>query len=136
MAPPSNPLQWLVQKLLDRPPCWPAMQKVFGHVLGRDFPTKGKDVYLAQNKMVRELAAPKGKDRFLEFNVKEGWGPLCAFLELPVPDVPFPRINDTEQWLAHVGAQRKRGAITALKKIAAAGVLVLSIYLGMKRLGS
>jgi len=26
----------------------------------------------------------------LEFSVKEGWGPLCKFLDVPVPDVPFP----------------------------------------------
>lgn len=112
------------------------MQKVFKYAIGNDFPTKGKEIYLTQNKKVRELAAPKGKDGFLEFNSKEGWPPLCEFLGLPVPDVPFPRINDTEQWQAHVGAHKKRGAIGALKKIAAVGILVLSVYLGMKRLGS
>jgi hypothetical protein len=135
MAPPSSPLQWLVQKLLDRPPCWPAMQKVYRHAIGNDFLTKGKGIYLAQNEKVRELAAPKGKDGFLEFNVKEGWGPLCEFLGVPVPDAPFPRVNDTEQWLAHVGAHKKRGAIGALRKIASIGVLVWSIYLGLKKLG-
>lgn len=134
MGPPSNPLQWLVQNLLDRPPCWPAMQKVFGHIIGYDFFTKGKEIYLAQNEKVRELAAPKGKDGFLEFNVKEGWGPLCEFLGVPVPDVPFPKINDTKQWQAYVGAQKKRGAIGALRKIAGIGVLVWSIYLGLKKL--
>ena len=34
-------------------------------------------------------------DQLLIFNVKEGWGPLCRFLDLPVPDVPFPRVGDT-----------------------------------------
>lgn len=24
----------------------------------------------------------------------EGWGPLCKFLGVPVPDEPFPRAND------------------------------------------
>jgi hypothetical protein len=24
----------------------------------------------------------------------EGWGPLCKFLGVPVPDEPFPRTND------------------------------------------
>ena len=27
--------------------------------------------------------------------VKDGWKPLCDFLGLPVPSVPFPRVNDT-----------------------------------------
>ncbi len=24
----------------------------------------------------------------------QGWGPLCAFLGVPVPDAPFPNLND------------------------------------------
>jgi hypothetical protein len=39
------------------------------------------------------------KDQLLVFNVKEGWGPLCALLGLPVPkDQPFPHstVNTTE----------------------------------------
>lgn len=32
--------------------------------------------------------------------VKEGWAPLCKFLELPIPDEPFPRVNDVEQMRA------------------------------------
>jgi hypothetical protein len=34
-------------------------------------------------------------DRLLVFDIKEGWEPLCAFLGVPVPDMPFPRLNDT-----------------------------------------
>ncbi|HEV7963134.1 MAG TPA: sulfotransferase [Actinoplanes sp.] len=33
--------------------------------------------------------------RLLEFRVADGWEPLCAFLDRPVPDAPFPRLNDT-----------------------------------------
>lgn len=34
-------------------------------------------------------------DRLLIFDVKQGWGPLCDFLGVPVPgDRPFPRLND------------------------------------------
>ena len=29
--------------------------------------------------------------------MKEGWGPLCEFLDVPVPDEPFPYLNDTAQ---------------------------------------
>lgn len=36
------------------------------------------------------------EDRLLIFNVKEGWGPLCKFLDVPEPDIPFPHINDTK----------------------------------------
>jgi hypothetical protein len=32
-------------------------------------------------------------NRVLVFDVAQGWGPLCAFLERDVPDMPFPHHN-------------------------------------------
>ncbi|MCK2219080.1 sulfotransferase family protein [Actinomadura sp. ATCC 31491] len=40
---------------------------------------------------VRESLPP---DRLLVFDVREGWEPLCRFLEADVPDEPFPHLND------------------------------------------
>ncbi|MBE1532022.1 sulfotransferase family protein [Actinomadura algeriensis] len=33
-------------------------------------------------------------DRLLTYEVKQGWRPLCDFLGVPIPDEPFPRLND------------------------------------------
>ncbi len=33
-------------------------------------------------------------ERLLVFDVKQGWEPLCAFLDVPVPAEPFPHLND------------------------------------------
>ena len=44
---------------------------------------------------VEEVKATVPADRLLVFEVKEGWGPLCQFLEVPEPTIPFPRLNDT-----------------------------------------
>ncbi len=33
-------------------------------------------------------------ERLLVFNVKDGWTPLCEFLDQPIPSTPFPHIND------------------------------------------
>lgn len=33
------------------------------------------------------------KDQLLVYNVKEGWEPLCRFLGVDVPNIPFPRVN-------------------------------------------
>ncbi len=41
---------------------------------------------------VRDAIEPA---RLLVFDVREGWAPLCRFLDVPVPDEPFPRLNDT-----------------------------------------
>jgi Sulfotransferase domain len=37
------------------------------------------------------------KERLLVYQVGEGWEPLCAFLGVPVPDMPFPRANVREE---------------------------------------
>lgn len=37
-------------------------------------------------------------DRLLVYEVKDGWGPLCEFLGVPVPDAPFPRTNNREEF--------------------------------------
>lgn len=66
-------------------------QATGGHPEGymdRDVLVRGYEVH-SQN--VRE-AIPA--DRLLEFHVKDGWEPLCNFLGVPIPDVPFPYIND------------------------------------------
>jgi hypothetical protein len=49
------------------------------------------DVFNRHNAAVRRDVPA---DRLLEFNVTDGWGPLCAFLEVDVPTDPFPRRND------------------------------------------
>ena len=39
------------------------------------------------------------KDKLLIFEVTQGWEPLCTFLNKPIPDIPFPRVNDTAEFL-------------------------------------
>ncbi len=33
-------------------------------------------------------------ERLLVFDVREGWQPLCSFLGVPVPEEPFPHLNE------------------------------------------
>jgi hypothetical protein len=49
------------------------------------------EAFEAHNEAVR---ATIPADQLLVFEVRQGWGPLCEFLDLPVPDEPFPRSND------------------------------------------
>jgi hypothetical protein len=35
--------------------------------------------------------------RLLVYSPREGWGPLCGFLGVPVPPAPFPRINSRDE---------------------------------------
>jgi Sulfotransferase domain len=61
----------------------------------------------AFNARVQSLIAP---DRLLVWNVREGWEPLCAFLEVDVPAQPLPHENDRETFLGRV----MDGALAAL----------------------
>ena len=37
------------------------------------------------------------KDRLLVFNVKQGWDPLCEFLDIKdIPNKPFPHLNESK----------------------------------------
>jgi len=40
------------------------------------------------------------------YEVKEGWGPLCEFLGVEEPDIPFPRVNDTAEMHRRIRAIR------------------------------
>lgn len=48
------------------------------------------------NEHIADVQATISDERLLTFDVREGWKPLCAFLDVPVPDEPFPRVNDTQ----------------------------------------
>jgi hypothetical protein len=47
------------------------------------------------------------REKLLVFDVREGWEPLCRFLDVPVPDHPFPRLNDTLAFNDRVQAMRE-----------------------------
>lgn len=44
----------------------------------------------------REVEAELPAERLLVYDVAEGWEPLCRFLQVPVPDRPYPRVNVRE----------------------------------------
>ncbi len=44
-------------------------------------------------------------DQLLIFEVKDGWEPLCAFLDVPVPDSEFPRTNHQEEFWDRVNGK-------------------------------
>jgi len=65
---------------------------------GRD-PDQLMEQMVAYNEAVQR-AIPS--ERLLVWEVGEGWGPLCEFLEVPVPDEPLPHENDRETFRSRV----------------------------------
>lgn len=45
-------------------------------------------------------------DRLLVYQLGDGWAPLCEFLQVPVPDEPFPRTNSTNDFNARTPDNR------------------------------
>ena len=79
-------------------------------------------VFDAHVAAVERSVAP---ERLLVFDVNEGWGPLCAFLGVPVPAEPFPHLNDGAEFERRI---RQRlapvvAAIVAGAALAAGGLL-------------
>lgn len=89
---------------------FPAMQResndwrrMVDAVLARDGFTDITDrarciaAYDAWNARVRARAPAT---RLLEWQAGDGWAPLCAALDLPVPDAPFPHANSAAEFKA------------------------------------
>ena len=49
------------------------------------------------NKRNAEIINAIAGERLLVYKVGEGWGPLCEFLDLPIPDSEFPRLNSRDE---------------------------------------
>ena len=59
-------------------------------------------LYKQHNEAVRRTIPP---ERLLVFEVAQGWEPLCRFLDLPVPEEPFPRVNTEEEYRERIVAR-------------------------------
>lgn len=58
--------------------------------------------FAAHNDAVRAAVPAR---QLLVYQVKQGWGPLCDFLGVPTPDVPFPRTNDRAEFWDRVSGK-------------------------------
>ena len=50
-------------------------------------------------------------ERLKYYDIKDGWEPLCKILNVPVPDVPFPHMNDAKATDDIIMTQIQRGII-------------------------
>jgi len=74
------------------------------------------------NAHVEEVRATVPPDRLLVYTVTEGWAPLCAFLGVTPPDIPFPDLNDR--------ASFKR-LHTTVRAAVIAGIIVVTAIVGI-----
>ena len=60
------------------------------------------EVFNAHNENVRRTVPA---ERLLVHNASQGWEPLCAFLGVPVPVTPYPKVNATDEFLVRFPAR-------------------------------
>jgi hypothetical protein len=69
-------LSWWWRLILPKPFFRDFSGKVYANTCYHDFPRLGKQQYLEENEKIRRLVP---KERLLEYNIKQGWEPLCKF---------------------------------------------------------
>jgi len=90
------PLPPHIQIMLAIGKCWMEVETF------RCPPDDREGVLAAYRRRIAEVKAVIAPERLLVFDVAEGWGPLCRFLGVPVPDASFPRVNSTAEFWKQV----------------------------------
>lgn len=79
------------------------------------------------------------KERLLEFESKDGWGPLCEFLGKPVPGEEYPRVNDAASTVRlHAFLYYYRIWLLAKRPLLGVGAAIAlgwAVWLGYQRSG-
>jgi hypothetical protein len=78
---------------------WPAVEKAVYEFCDWKMHDRAHLLALLErhNAEVRRTIPP---ERLLIYEAKQGWEPLCRFLDVPVPDTPYPRVNTREEFRA------------------------------------
>jgi hypothetical protein len=91
-------------------PAVQAMRKIhfgfFGARSRKEIVANARDVY---ESYYRDVRAAVPQEQTLEYRMGDGWEPLCAFLNVNVPDVPFPKENE-----ASIHAEEARARVRLL----------------------
>lgn len=84
------------------PPHVRAMADAGMEMIGRqtfgDALTDRESALAAYRRRTEQVRAAIPPERLLVFDVAEGWEPLCRFLGVPIPEVPFPHRNRTVEF--------------------------------------
>ncbi|CVL07445.1 uncharacterized protein FPRN_13663 [Fusarium proliferatum] len=94
---------------------WPGLFRALDGNIETGIARNGKWVYKEHCNMIRGLVP---NEKLLEWNVEDGWEPLCKFLDKTVPDEPFPHVNKASGWENHEAEVTKRYLTSALSGVA------------------
>jgi hypothetical protein len=83
--------------------------KVIGDLFERRMTDKAKliEVYERHNQEVRRTIP---SERLLVYEIADGWGPLCRFLDVEVPNESMPKVNSTDEFRQNLAAKLAENA--------------------------
>lgn len=90
----------MTQRIINTP-----LAPFFERTVWRDFGESIHDRAFMTAYFERHTAAVRAgipKKRMLEYEVSQGWQPLCEFLGVETPDAPFPKVNSREEMQARM----------------------------------
>jgi hypothetical protein len=92
---------------------------------------RSRDAAMAEyQRHLDEVVATVPADRLLVFTADQGWEPLCAFLAVPVPETPFPNVNDRAEFTRMFkGMKIAASVILAVGAVVVAGVVYGAVRL-------
>jgi Sulfotransferase domain len=80
------------------------------------------ETFERHNEEVKQRVPP---EKLLVYDVKEGWGPLCDFLGVDIPDQPFPHLNDTRVFRERVRRMRLLTTAALSVGVSLAGLVIV-----------
>ncbi len=88
-------------------PVPPQMKEMTGALFANRFTPNIRDkdaAIAAYNRHNAHVRATAPKSRLVVWKPGDGWAPICAALQLPVPAEPFPHVNTTDEFNARIAA--------------------------------
>ena len=115
-------LEWLVPPLarLNRM----IVAIVWDGVFGGRFEDREHALRIYRDHIAR-VKATAPSDQLLVFEAKDGWAPLCNFLNVPVPENDYPHLNDAVQIRSMVVAVRTFGWLSLAGLVGGLGTLLV-----------
>ena len=116
-------------KFLMTPPAFVTDPKIRGMDCLRDMVNeihnnRGVDYY---NQWLEDVKESVPEERLLVFSVKEGWEPLCQFLNVPIPEQSFPFVNQTGR-ITHMMTLRENRSWMLLYEMLSLPAIISALY--------
>jgi hypothetical protein len=67
---------------------------IWQHELGGQFQDREHALHFFEQRL-QQVKATVPKENLLVHAAADGWEPLCAFLGVDVPSIPYPRLNES-----------------------------------------